>query len=242
MALQGNLDGMDTADLIQLNCQSGASARLTAQRGDESAVLYFHQGEVVHAEVGALRGAEAVYVFLSWESGRFEVEPGVPPPQISIRLPWLALVMEGKRRLDEQRIQANAQTTKEQLDMEQPTKRGQRLEAAVKSIVERATALQGVAVVSLDGLIIAAALPPTMEQLRVGAVTASILNLSGRSAAQLERGDLQQTIVQGTQGNIVLTNAGKNAVFVGITGPGANLGMVLLEVREGTKQIVEILG
>jgi len=242
MALQGNLEGVDPADLIQLNCQSGAPARLTAQRGDEVAVLYFDNGEVVHAEAGRLRGAEAVYHFIGWETGRFEVDPGGTPPQTTIRLPWLALVMEGKRRVDERRLQENSRDEKEPDEMEQPMKRGERLEAAVKSIVERATALQGVAVVSLDGLIIAAALPPSLEQLRVGAVTASILNLSGRSVTQLERGDLQQTVVQGSKGNIVITYAGKNAVFVGVTGPGANLGMVLLEVREGTKQIIEILG
>ena len=69
MALQGNLQGMDPADLIQLNCQSGAPARLTAQRGDESAVLYFDSGEIVHAEAGRFAGAEAVYYFLSWEAG-----------------------------------------------------------------------------------------------------------------------------------------------------------------------------
>ncbi|MGB9722721.1 MAG: DUF4388 domain-containing protein [Chloroflexia bacterium] len=236
MAVQGNLKGLDVADLIQWNCQAGRPARLTARQDDEEIVLYFEGGEVVHAQAGDLQGEEAVYRFLSWEQGTFEVEPDVLPPQITIRTPWPALVMEGKRRLDEQRLQ------RKESEMERPMKRGERLEATVRSIVERATALQGVAVITLDGLVIASALPPNLEQLRVGAVAAGILSLSGRSIAQLERGEFQQTLIQGSEGNIVITYAGKNAAFVGITGKGANLGMVLLEVREGTKAVAEILG
>ncbi|MGC8958375.1 MAG: DUF4388 domain-containing protein [Chloroflexia bacterium] len=236
MAVQGNLKGLDVADLIQWNCQAGRPARLTARQDDEEIVLYFEGGEVVHAQAGDLQGEEAVYRFLSWEQGTFEVEPDVLPPQITIRTPWPALVMEGKRRLDEQRLQ------RKESEMERPMKRGERLEATVRSIVERATALQGVAVITLDGLVIASALPPNLEQLRVGAVAAGILSLSGRSIAQLERGEFQQTLIQGSEGNIVITYAGKNAAFVGVTGKGANLGMVLLEVREGTKAVAEILG
>ncbi len=237
MAVQGNLQGLDVADLIQWNCQAGLPARLIARRDDEEIVLYFEGGEIVHAQAGTLQGEEAVYRFLTWDSGVFEVEQGILPPRVTVRMPWLALVMEGKRRLDEQRVQEKEPST-----MERPMKRGERLEAAVRGIVERATALQGVAVITLDGLVIAAALPPNLEQLRVGAVAAGILSLSGRSIAQLERGEFQQTLIQGSEGNIVITYAGKNAAFVGITGKGANLGMVLLEVREGTKAVAEILG
>lgn len=239
MALQGELSGVDIADLIQLNCQSGDQVRLTARRGGETAVLYFDHGEVVHAETGTQQGAEAVYEFMAWETGTFATEKGIPPPQVTIRLPWLALVMEGKRRLDERRMPQSVE--KEQTTMERPMKRGERLEAAVRSIVDRATSLIGVAVITPDGLVIAASLPPSIDQLRVGAVAASILSLSIRSAAQLERGEIHQTLIQGSEGNIIITQAGKNAIFVGITGKGSNLGMVLLEVREGTKQIAEIL-
>ncbi len=236
MAVQGNIEGMDVADLIQWNCQAGLPALLRARRDDEEIALYFDGGQVVHATAGDLEGAEAVYRFLAWDRGTFAVEQGISPPQVTIRVPWLALVMEGKRRLDEQRKEA------EEIDMERPMKRGERLEAVVHEIVDRATALQGVAVITLDGLVIAAELPPNVEQLRVGAVAAGILNLSIRSIAQLERGSFAQAIIQGDEGNIVITHAGKNAVLVGITGKRANLGMVLLEVREASKAVAEVLG
>jgi hypothetical protein len=76
----------------------------------------------------------------------------------------------------------------------------------------------------------------------VGAVAAAILSLSGRSVGQLERGTFQQTLIQGSDGNIVITDAGKNAAFVALTGENVNLGMVFLEVREAAGTIAEVLG
>lgn len=242
MALQGSLEGLNIPDLIQLNCQSGSQVRLRAKRGGQELTIYFDRGEMVHAQVGDVQGEEAVYELFTWRTGTVSVEPGVATPATTIHSPWPAIVMEGLRRLDEKKLQQSESGNQEELEeMETPKKRGERLEEAVRSVVDRSTVLQGAAIVTLDGLIIAAVLPPNMEQLRVGAVTAGILSLSGRSATQLGRGEFQQTLVQGTEGNIIITNAGKNAVFVGLTHKGAALGMVFLESREAAKDIAEIL-
>lgn len=257
MALEGNLRDIDVADLIQLNCQSGARARLTAQRGDEVAELYFDAGQVVHAESGNLRGAEAAYRLLAWESGRFELEKGIAPPDVTISIPWSALILEGMRRLDEARegqeegaeetaaekIEKKVQprTEKELEEMAVETRK-ERLEKTLRSLVEGSSDIQGVAVISMDGLIISAVLPQGMERTRVGAVAAGILSLSGRSIEQLKRGTLQRTLVQGSEGNVVLTQAGKNAAFAALTGQDVNLGLVFLEAREGAEAVAEILG
>ncbi len=76
----------------------------------------------------------------------------------------------------------------------------------------------------------------------MGAVAASILSLSGRSVGQLARGDLQQTLIQGSGGNVIITHAGKNAAFVALTGKDVNLGMAFLEAREGAETVAGILG
>ena len=96
--------------------------------------------------------------------------------------------------------------------------------------------------ISMDGLVISAELPGKMEQARVGAVAAGVLSLSGRSVTQLARGELLQTLIQGTEGNVIITFAGKNAVFVALTGASVNLGMAFLEAPEGAQKVVEILG
>ena len=121
-------------------------------------------------------------------------------------------------------------------------KRSEVLAQTLRSLVESSLDVQGVAVISMDGLVISAELPGKMEQARVGAIAAGVLSLSGRSVSQLARGELMQTLIQGTEGNVIITYAGKNAVFVALTGANVNLGMAFLEAREGAHNVAEILG
>ncbi len=239
MALKGSLADLSVADLIQLHCQAGTQAMLTVRQDEEEVVVYFEDGEVVHAEGGAAQGEEVLYALLSWQNGTFEVEQGRAAPTRTINLPWSVLIMEGMRRLDEQ--QHLVKEKKEQEAMAGETRRD-RLAKILRNLIDTSGDINGVAVVSLDGLIMAADLPSTVDQARVGAVAAAILSLSGRSVDQLKRGTLQQTMIQGTNGYIVITQAGPNAVLVGLTGQGVNLGMVFLEIRECAAAVAAELG
>ncbi len=237
MALQGNLSDIQAPDLIQLNCQTGGPARLVAQRsGEEEVVLYFENGEVVHATYGETEGAEAVYELLSWDEGRFEVEQGVTAPSHTINIPWSALIMNGLRRRDERQHRQ----TKKEVDMEAKTRK-ERLEEALRRLVESSADIRGIAIVSKDGLVVSAVLPSEMERARVGAVAASIMGLSDRSVRQLSCGALERTLIQGVDGNVVLVEAGPNAFLIALTGQDVNLGLVFLEVEEGAEAVASIL-
>lgn len=126
--------------------------------------------------------------------------------------------------------------------MAAPQKRSEQLAETLRDLVGGSTDIQGAAVISMDGLVIAAELPGKLDQARVGAVAAGILSLSGRSVGQLARGELQQTLIQATEGNVIITYAGKNAAFVALTGKDVNLGMAFLETREGAQKVAGILG
>jgi hypothetical protein len=253
MALEGDLSDIELVDLIQLNCQSGERARLTARHAGEESILYFADGDVVHAQLGALKGEEAAYALLEWETGTFELERDVPPPTRTITIPWSALLMEGLRQRDEKRYDEQQDvpgvghdSTRETINREKEKSamaktRKELLQETLNGLVERSSDIKGSAVISMDGLIIAAVLPQQMEQTRVGAVAAGILSLSGRSVEQLSRGSLQRTLVQGDEGNIILVNAGKNAALVVLTGDDANLGLAFLEINAGAKTVTEIL-
>jgi predicted regulator of Ras-like GTPase activity (Roadblock/LC7/MglB family) len=49
-------------------------------------------------------------------------------------------------------------------------------------------------------------------------------------------------MVQGSDGNIILMNAGKNAALAALTGSDVNLGLAFLEVSNGAQAVAEILG
>jgi predicted regulator of Ras-like GTPase activity (Roadblock/LC7/MglB family) len=110
MALQGSLQDMSVADLIQHNCQEGRTARIDLRRtGDgRTAVLYLEQGQIVHAESQGESGEEIVYQVLAWGDGSFSVEPGQPPPAHSIQRSYAGLLLEGMRRIDEGTAEVDA--------------------------------------------------------------------------------------------------------------------------------------
>jgi uncharacterized protein len=123
----------------------------------------------------------------------------------------------------------------------QGQKRSVILDIALNRLLEKSIDINGVAVVSLDGLTVASKLSSKMDAVKVGAVAASIHNLANRSVSQLERGELLQTLIQGKDGNIIITNAGKYIAFVVLTRKEINLGMAFLEAREGAQKVAEIL-
>jgi DNA-binding response OmpR family regulator len=98
----GSLEDMGVVDLLQtfeVSRKSGV-ARIT-DGAHKEAVVYFTDGKVVDAELGRLRGEEAIYRTLIWNTGDFEVELApVNRPDV-IPTSTQGLLMEGMRRVDE---------------------------------------------------------------------------------------------------------------------------------------------
>ncbi|PKQ16218.1 MAG: hypothetical protein CVT67_06165 [Actinobacteria bacterium HGW-Actinobacteria-7] len=98
------------------------------------------------------------------------------------------------------------------------------------------------ALVSLDGFIMASALPEGMQEDRVGAMSAAILGLGERAAVELGRGQLSQVFIEGDGGYVMLIAAGDRAVLTCLAETDAKLGLVLYDMRAAALEIAEILG
>ena len=100
--LSGSLEDMGLVDLLQtfeVSRKSGI-ARVREPRGVEI-VIYFRDGKVVDAELGRLRGEEAVYRALIWNVGTFAVQFQPVTNEDIIPTSTQGLLMEGMRRVDE---------------------------------------------------------------------------------------------------------------------------------------------
>lgn len=120
--------------------------------------------------------------------------------------------------------------------------REQRLAAALDSLMQESPEIEAAALVSLDGFTMASALPEGMQEDRVGAMSAAILGLGERAAAELGRGRLSQVFIQGAEGYVMLTAAGTRAVLTCLAGEGAKLGLIIYDMRGAADEIGEILG
>lgn len=120
--------------------------------------------------------------------------------------------------------------------------REERLANALDELMENNQEIAAAALVSLDGFTMAAALPESMQDDRVGAMSAAILGLGERAAAELGRGALTQVFIEGEGGYVMLIAAGDKAVLTCIADTEAKLGLVLYDMREAAEKITGILG
>ena len=100
--MQGKLSDMTVMDLIQHNCMEQKTARVKIKHKNQTAEIFFRDGNMTHAISGNLTGEEAVYQIITWEDGEFFLENGGISTQISITQNWSGVLLEGVRRLDEQ--------------------------------------------------------------------------------------------------------------------------------------------
>ncbi|MBO9371149.1 MAG: roadblock/LC7 domain-containing protein [Chloroflexi bacterium] len=101
--------------------------------------------------------------------------------------------------------------------------------------------IEASALVSVDGLAIASALPAGVEEDRVAAMSAAMLSLGERIASELGRGGLDEVYVKGERGYVILTAVGEDAVLTVMARSGAKLGLVFLEMRRAAEELADIL-
>jgi predicted regulator of Ras-like GTPase activity (Roadblock/LC7/MglB family) len=97
------------------------------------------------------------------------------------------------------------------------------------------------AVVSVDGLTMASALPADVEEDRVAAMSAAMLSLGERIATELGRGDLDQVYIRGANGFVILMAVGSEAVLTVLAREQAKLGLLFLDMRRATEDLTELL-
>jgi predicted regulator of Ras-like GTPase activity (Roadblock/LC7/MglB family) len=115
-------------------------------------------------------------------------------------------------------------------------------------IMERLRALQASspeieasAVVSIDGLSIASALPQGVEEDRVSAMSAAMLSLGERIASELGRGKLEQVYIKGMLGYVILMSVGEEAVLTALARQQAKLGLIFLDLRRAAEALQKLI-
>src|ERR1700759_1064058 len=125
--------------------------------------------------------------------------------------------------------------------MPDQSSRSQQLDRVISDLLAQAPEVEAAAVVSFDGLPMASALPATMDEDRVAAMSAALLSLGERAAEGLGRGTLSQVYIEGETGTVFLVSADDEAVLVAVAAKGAKAGMMLYEVRRAAAGVAEVL-
>ncbi|MDZ4159137.1 MAG: roadblock/LC7 domain-containing protein, partial [Anaerolineaceae bacterium] len=85
------------------------------------------------------------------------------------------------------------------------------------------------------------ALLQDVEEDRVAAMSAAMLSLGERIAAELGRGLLQQVYIKGEHGYVILMSVGEEAVLTALAGEQAKLGLIFLDMRRAAEDLAKLL-
>lgn len=76
---------------------------------------------------------------------------------------------------------------------------------------------------------------------RVGALSAGLLALCRNTARELGRGEMEEVLLRGREGYLLLRLAGPTAMLAVVARPDANLGMVLLDTERAAEAVARLL-
>ena len=125
--------------------------------------------------------------------------------------------------------------------MTQMENTGENLDDILKKLLTAIPEVKAVAIVSAEGLPIASALPQGVDETRIAAMTAALLSLAERSVIEMDKGEFEQLYVKGTEGYLLVLQAGPNAVLVVSTTKDVRLGLIFLDCKRTCEKIAKLL-
>lgn len=101
--------------------------------------------------------------------------------------------------------------------------------------------IEASSVMTRDGISVASVLQDGVDTDRLGAMCASLLSLGDTTAKELRRGNVQQLLLEGENGYVLIMHVGNKAVLGVVARPKAQLGMVLVEAKKTAEEILKVL-
>lgn len=101
--------------------------------------------------------------------------------------------------------------------------------------------ITGAAVVSMDGILLAARVGGDVNTDRVAAVAATMIGVTRRVSNEIKIGEIEETIIKARDGLFMVLPASDQSLLAINLRQGANLGLVRLEARDAANSIGRIV-
>jgi predicted regulator of Ras-like GTPase activity (Roadblock/LC7/MglB family) len=117
--------------------------------------------------------------------------------------------------------------------------RSERISEVLRGLRSGSPEVIGACVVSPEGFIVASVVPTEIDPELIGGVTASLLGVGERIAADLMRAHMEQVFVRSPRGYLIASAVGREGSLVLLVTREARLGLVFLELERTTAQLLE---
>ncbi|NOX89225.1 MAG: response regulator [Calditrichaeota bacterium] len=232
---EGRISDFQLSDLIQLTCLGRQTNSIHFEKDDQRGVIYFEDGNIVHAQVDVIEGEEAFYEILTWEGGTFTLKKNDKAPKETIFKGWQSLLLEGLRRLDEKRAgSAITERDKPRSGQEQ-----------LKSIIEEFVELKGIlmaAIFDKNGFSIASAIKNKEKKnydiAELVPVISQLTSQGEETGNQLKLGATDEILVQFEKGILrIVRTPDQKHFFIALTNNEINISLLRIESKKMLKNI-----
>jgi predicted regulator of Ras-like GTPase activity (Roadblock/LC7/MglB family) len=193
--------GLELLDVIQLKGVSRFSGCISVQLDGYNGLLFFRDGQIIHAEAAARVGEEAFYEVVQRPGASFTLQANVTTTSHTIHRSWQFLLMESQRVLDEAR-RSTPPGTPAAGSAGTPAAGTPAVKEKRADLVDRIRQIQGVvwaALESKDGAHLGGGSPDPME-----AQATQLVRLARSVGDRLRTGEVIGATVQGQDRNLLL--------------------------------------
>ena len=210
--------GLELLDVIQLKGVSRFSGCISVQGDAFSGMLFFRDGQIIHAEAGDQVGEEAFYEIAQRANTSFTLQPNVTTTSHTIHRSWQFLLMESQRLVDEARRKNPAAA-------QAPPPQEKKVD-----LVDRIRTVNGVVWASLESKSgVPQAAGPSADPMEEK--TAHLGALARVVGERLRVGEVVGATVQGADRNLLLMATKAYHLLILIQG-GAHAGATEAEIRK----------
>jgi hypothetical protein len=110
----------------------------------------------------------------------------------------------------------------------------------LQSLHDNLEGIRSSAIVSAEGLIVQSILEEGISDIKLAAMTATILSVGERVLIELKSGILDVCILQGDEGNFCVMEAGKELILAVCLNTDARMDIAFVEMRKICDQIKQI--
>lgn len=100
--------------------------------------------------------------------------------------------------------------------------------------------IEAAVLISSDAMALASDISGEADEEMIGALSASVLGMGERAARDLNRGSLEQVIIKGENGYLLLVHCGPDALLSMLVRPEAKLGVVFMEARRTAEELAKL--
>lgn len=236
---EGRISDFQLSDIIQMNCLGRLTNALHVQKGNLNGVIFFEDGNIIHAALDGSEGEEAFYEIVSWEGGTFSVSKGQESSKETIFKGWQTLLLEGLRRADEKR---NRKLFEEEQEFIQ---KREKISALLKSML-KAKGILVSALCDADGELIASVVQDEYEtRFQLDKIIEQIRHLLGslsKLAHELRLGREKELLFDFEDGLVNIIQIPRlDRILILITDKSINTGLLRMETKKCLKALLKII-